>query len=88
MSFPVQRGRLDLLLLALAEQACREHLDPRLAVPVWERFGAQLVNGAIEEVGIPTQPIRGVRLGNLKIPLEVLEYFGECCGVLPKRLGQ
>ena len=87
MPIPVQPGRLDLLLLALLESACKQHVDPRLPVPVWGDGLRQQAAAALKQAGIPDQPITHVQVGNLRVPLGVVQWLGQACGVFPRQIG-
>ena len=82
----VQRGRLDLLALALAEQAYRQWVEPQLAIPAWERGLGGFVYNTIQRAGVPSQPVTHIQLGNLRLPVALLEYVAESAGLIPRRL--
>ena len=87
MSVPVQNGRLDLLLLALAETACKRYVDPALPIPVWSEGLARQAAAALKQAGIPDQPVTHLQVGQLRVPLGVIQWFGQACGVFPKQIG-
>lgn len=87
MSIPVQPGRLDLLLLALLESACKQHVDPRLPIPVWNDDFARQAAAAIRQAGIPDQPVTHVQVGQLRVPLGVIQWLGQASGIFPKQIG-
>lgn len=87
MSIPVERGRIDLLILAFLEDQCKA-MDPRLSVLVWDQLGKPITQAAMDRAQIPNRPINGIRLGGLHVPLETVQYFAELAGLVPKRLGQ
>lgn len=79
MNLPVQTGRVDLLLLAAMEHLCKTHVDPRMPMPVWSEGVARAAANAIQRAGVPSQPITSVRLGNLDVPLGVVEWIFKAC---------
>lgn len=81
MSIPVQPGRVDLLLLALAEAACKRHLDPALKVPgAWDAGLNRVAANAIQRAGIPSRPVTSVRIGQLNLPIETVQFLARLCG--------
>lgn len=87
MSIPVNPGRMDLLLLALAETACKRYVDPALPIPVWSESVAREVASRIARAGIPSQPIQHVQIGQLRLPMGVVHWTLQAFGVLPKQIG-
>ena len=87
MAVPVQSGRLDQMLLALLESACKQHVDPRLPIPVWSEDLRQHAAAALKQAGIPDQPVTHVQVGNLQVPLGVIQWLGQACGVFPRQIG-
>jgi hypothetical protein len=87
MPIPVQPGRLDLLLLALLESACKQHVDSRLPVPVWSEGVARELARQINQAGIPSQPVTHVQVGQLRVPLGVIQWLGQVAGVFPRQIG-
>lgn len=84
---PVQPGRVDLLLVALLEAACKQHVDPRLPIPLWNPDLAARAAAALNQAGIPSEPVTHVQVGQLRIPLIVFSWLGQACGVLPRQIG-
>ncbi len=79
MNLPVRAGRVDLLLMAAMEQLCKTYVDPNLPIPVWNEQSARAAANAIQRAGVPNQPITSVRLGNLDVPLGVVEWLFKAC---------
>jgi hypothetical protein len=90
----VEKYRIDLLLLALAEHVVKNQLDPtlRMSVPMktatglvqnsaWEAGLGKLVAQTIQRAGFPTEPIRAVRLGQMTVPVEVVGFLAKLCGL-------
>ena len=87
MSFPVQSGRIDLLLIALAEQACKKYIDPALPIPVWSEGLARDLAQRVQRAGVPNTPVTHIQVGHLHIPLGVAKWLAEATGILPKQIG-
>ncbi len=80
---PVQPGRLDLLLLALAEHGCRRYVESRLRVPLWENGLGKFVERKIGAMGVPQQPVQSVQIGQLRLPISFFELWARAAGLLP-----
>jgi len=87
MSVTVQPGRIDLLLLALAEQACKQYVDPALPIPIWNDQFMTQVQQRIQQMGIPAQPVTHIQVGQLQVPLGVVEWLIKASGIFPKAIG-
>ena len=82
MSIPVQPGRLDLLLMALAQQACSQYIDPKLPTSgVWDAGLNRVAAHAIARARIPQTPITHVQLGQLRLPIEAVSFLARLCGM-------
>jgi len=84
MPVPVQPGRIDQALLALLESACKQHVDPRMPIPVWSDGLKEHVAQMLRQAGIPDQPITHLQVGNLRVPMGVVSWLGQACGLLPR----
>jgi len=78
---------MDLLLLALAEHACKRYIDPALPMPVWSEGVARQIAARIQAAGVPSTPVTHIRVGQLNIPLPVAQWIGQVVGILPKQIG-
>ena len=80
MSFDSSRvGRLDLLLYGLCETFVRRNLQPHMVLDLdlWNDCGLnQVAARGIAGLGVPQQQIQAVRLGQLQIPMRMVEHFG------------
>ena len=84
MSFPVQRGRVDHLFLAGLIEGVRRTapgLQGIVEDPRFHRMFLETVNGA----GIPSQPITGVKLGNMRVSADHVGLIWKLLG-LDRRL--
>ena len=79
MNLPVKTGRVDLLLMSAMEQLCKQYVDPLMPIPVWSEQTARAAASAIQRAGVPNEPITSVRLGNLDVPLGVVEWIFRAC---------
>ena len=81
MSFDsnIARGRLDLLLYGLCEVFVRQNLQPHMQIDIdlWNDLGLNKAAAyGIAGLGIPQGQIQAVRIGQLQIPMPVVEKFG------------
>lgn len=79
MSLPVPTGRIDLLLLALCEEAVKKHLEPRLGEPLWDAGLNKVAAEFLKSRKVPTQPVSGFQLAGVTIPLEAVTLLGRLC---------
>lgn len=79
MNIPVQTGRVDLCLLAALQHIVQTHVDPNLPIPVWSDDVARAAVNAMYRAGVPNQPVTSLRLGNLDVPLGVVEWIFKAC---------
>ena len=81
-------GRLDLLLLEVLGFCVRNYVEPQSRIPLWDNGLKQLCGAAIQQCGIPAEPITGIYIGNLPVPIEILHGLSKACGLLPAGEGR
>jgi hypothetical protein len=80
MSFDSNRaGRLDLLAYGACEIFVRRFLQPHMAInlDLWDDLGLNRVAArGIAGLGVPQGQIEAIRLGQLQIPMRLVENVG------------
>ena len=86
MSVPNRAGRLDLLLHGLAEVFIRQYVQPSIVIDfdLWENGLNGLAAHAIRGLGVPQGQVQVIQLGQLQIPMSVIEGLVKASKVLPQ----
>lgn len=79
----VETGRLDQLLLALAEMGVRRYVEPHLRVPIWNPGLSNFVQRRIASWGVPTDPVQSLQVGQIRVPLAFFEAWARAAKLLP-----
>ena len=79
MNIPIQTRRVDLCFLAALQHLAQTHVDPIFPIPVWSDELARTLASAMYRAGVPNQPVTSLRLGNLDVPLGVVEWIFKAC---------
>ncbi len=69
-------GRVDLLLLQVAQELCKRHVEPRLGVEVWNAGLDRVAAEFLRSRKVPQVPISGFNMCGVYIPLDLVRVLG------------